>query len=459
MGKKNKKKNSVVNPKNQKKHQGNLSHKDLVNIKIDNAFDKIQKTIKKNKSKESDVVAGKNGELKSERGFSDATKLKYASEVKNFVNNGIPEIIENGIVVETEPGKFIRKYKGDKRLYEPKHWKGEMVDYWFDKMVERYEKGEISADYIINSAHAFGKLQTYVKQYNVLGNELKHLRVGLKGSVDSEQGRLYELHCKGIVKSCEDTTSIKIGSAQADKVLNDIISNLPKNNRNYEAIKNVLISQYDTGGRISAEVGLKVKHIDLEKLQKHYEKDKNNFNHRTPLTEASRSFYEKHIEGKNPDSNVYEFVDSQGRRMSNKRAVKEVQNAIKLASEKAGYTKYSKEGKLIERVTSHSLRRAYAQKLYDSTKNQTMAQIQAQISAYVNNQGSNKEGIVKRIENERYRLNYYRRKNGLPTRDFTHEELRRLLVSLHLGHSRIDIVAARYITTDRKLMSEKKASA
>ncbi|MBY0213883.1 tyrosine-type recombinase/integrase [Priestia aryabhattai] len=454
--KENKRKNTTQSTRNQskKKHQGKLSHKEIVLKKLEAGFDRIQEIVKESKSKEKTVVGEESGQTKTERGFSDATKEKYFGCVENFVNNGIPDIIENGIEIETENG-FVTKFKGNKKLYDHTYWKGEMVDYWFDKLVERHEKGEVSADYIVCSAHAFSKLQTYVKQHEVLGEGFNKLRVGLKGSVNSEEGRLYKLHCKGIVKSADDTTSIKLGSQEAKQVVEDVIKHIPKTLQNYDSICSVVRSQLNTGGRITAEIKLKVKDINFETNQKRYEKDKNNFSRNVPMNEESKSLYQPHMEGKNGESHLYDFYDKKGRRLNTKQAVREVQDALRNASLKAGYTKHSEEGKVIERLTSHSFRRGYAQSIYDSTKDQTKAEIQSRIAEYVNNQGSNKEGILARIKAERYRLNYYRRKNNLEIRDFTHEELRRLLVSLHLGHSRIDIVGARYITTDRALPNEK----
>ncbi|MEH7119509.1 hypothetical protein V7128_19140 [Neobacillus vireti] len=127
--------------------------------------------------------------------------------------------------------------------------------------------------------------------------------------------------------------------------------------------------------------------------------------------------------------------------MNKREASKYVQNIIRSVSTISGLRENNK------RYTSHSTRRLFAQKLYDSTRYVSKKNLQKMIGEYINKQGSNKEGIINRIASEKNRLNYYRIKQGKEKVDFTWEQLRRLYVSLHLGHSRIDHIK-RYINYD-----------
>jgi hypothetical protein len=101
------------------------------------------------------------------------------------------------------------------------------------------------------------------------------------------------------------------------------------------------------------------------------------------------------------------------------------------------------------RFNTHSNRKAFAQNLYDSTKNYTKHQIKGLMSDYIQEQGSNQDQIKERINRELERVNKYRIKNGLAKRSFTREELRILYVSLMLGHSRMSIVKKNYIITEK----------
>ena len=364
--------------------------------------------------------------------IDEDTAKKYGGCVKNFMNNFIPELIEQ---------------TGNDKLFNPNFWKGSHVDQWFDQLIDRAKSGVMTNGYVVGSAHAFGKLQELVNHEGA-HRKIEKVRVGLKGSIESGQGRLHQLHKEGISSGNDQPTSMKPKGDELEKII-DKIPDSP----NKTTIVNVLRAQYHTGGRITAEVGLKVGDIDFDRSTKFYDKDKQEFSRRTFISEQQKDFYKSLTAGKPAGSPVFVIRDQSGKQMDKESAVKHVQNVVREASQKAGLT-ICNNGKVVSRYTTHSSRRGYAQSFYDRTRHWSTEKLKKETAKYLNAQGSNKEKIIERIQNEKERLNWYRLKNGLPMKDFSWEQRRRLLVALHLGHSRIDHIK-RYIEPDPPLSQMK----
>lgn len=377
---------------------------------------------------------------------SDTAKT-YFSRIQNFFNT-LDKIKEEG------------KDKKSRDAYNPKFWKSEWVDKHFNWLYDRFDgNGEkpVSGGYIENTTHAFGKLQELVRDRGVWKNAgVEKIRVGFKGSIESKTGRLYENYCRGAIQSNDEKTSMKATDKEYKKIVDAIDTVILKNDRNYQTIKNAIISQGFTGGRITAEINLKAGDIDLEKMTKFYDKDKNHFSRRVPLEVHQKLFYAKLTLDKAEGSPLFPLYDKDGKQMSKEDASKYMQNTYKKISEKAGLIERDEKGKVTSRYTSHSTRRVFAQRLYDSTKYMKKEAIWDKIQEYVNLQGSNKEGILRRIHNEKVRLNYYRLKNNLPMKDFTWEQMRRLYCMLQLGHSRTDTLCQSYIIPDKPFYKNKK---
>ena len=350
---------------------------------------------------------------------------------------------------------------GSEKYYSPNYWKGNWADEWVDDMVERYENDQLVATTIENRVHSLHKLADLVKEENFFGNKVEKIRVGLKGSVKEGRGHLFTLHQEGVVDDKGHVTSMKPKGDELER----IIAEIPKTNRNYESIVCALTSQAHTGGRIKAELSLRVGAIDYTIQTKKYIKDKNKFTRNVPIANEHMDYYKALEWGKNQGAPLYPIFDKNGKEMSPSDASRYVQEVLNRAVEKAGVNyedtiiKTDKNGKEREvavtmRYTSHSTRRGFAQKQYDKTRYWTKDKIKEAIGDYVNLQGSNKEKILKRMENERKRINYHRIKKGQPEKEFSWEQLRRMYVSLQLGHSRIDIVA-RYVDLDKPIHERK----
>lgn len=388
-----------------------------------------------------------------EKGFQDAVKrgevadMTYYNRIKTFVNQEIAKKVD-----ETK----------NKKLWNPKFWKGSFAQEYIDNCIDRYQNDDLSATYIENTVHAFHKFGQLVKEHQILGKKVDKVRMGFKGSVKNGNGYLGQLHNEGVVDNKDHVTSMKPTGDELQKVINAI----PDTNRNKETIVNLLQAQQTTGGRIKAELKLKKSDIDFKNGLKTYHKDKNKFTRRTEIDKEYMDFYKDITDKKFDGSPLFALKRKDGSDMSADEGSRYVSEVLKRAAEKAGVnyittiTKKDKEGNEREvevemRFTTHSIRRKYGQKEYDKTRFWNKEKIKKAIGDYLKQQGSNKERIQERINNERERINYFNIKNGKEPKDFSWEQYRRLYTSLKLGHSRLSVVS-RYVEFDEPISKRKK---
>lgn len=369
-------------------------------------------------------------------------------DVEKTINNVFNQGEAKGIVEKSRGSyqecvermaKWIHGYAkevGDERLANPKHWKGHVVDKYFEQNIERWEKGEYSASSLQKDVFAIEKFRVCVKETGALGKGVE-VRVGLKGSVESGEGRLAQLSKHGVVS---EGTGRKATPAECKTVQNGIAASASPNAKTASDVNTL---QQLTGGRVTAALGLKVGDIDFKNNTIAFEKDKNGFSRTVPLSPVAVAFLKPLVTGKSAGSPVFTIQRSNGSDANKVQGAKAVQTLTKNAADKAGV------GNSQSRFTPHSNRRCYAQTEYNATKSLSYSQLKKNIYNQVGLQGSNKPIVMQRIENELYRINYYRREEGLKPKDFSTEQLRRLYVSLLLGHSRLDVVL-HYINPDKK---------
>ena len=319
--------------------------------------------------------------------------------------------------------------ENDKRLL-PSHMNGKLWDDYFERLAVRYEEGTLTADTIEKRVHALEAFRTFFNNTNVAGD--KTVRIGNK------QERLDHLKERGVLSSQDEVTAMKPSVAAVNAVHSNI-------NTNTEAGQMSLVAnqlQVETGSRIKALMKLQVQDVDFEKCTLRFPKDKNNFTRTVPLTQTAASLLKPLCEGKKDGAPIFALKDRNGHDMSLEKLVKTVQRYTNDAAKESGVNRENR------RYTTHSNRKRYAQNLYGQTRMMTTQQLKTAIRNYVNMQGSNKEGIVERINRELDRINRYRLMNKQPKKGFTREQLRRMLVSLHLGHSRLDVLS-RYVVFDK----------
>lgn len=320
--------------------------------------------------------------------------------------------------------------KNSKRIL-PKYTNGSTWDKYFEYLIERWETGTLSAGQIHRRVHALEAFRKMVNSTNVCGKHTK-IRVG-----DTSE-RLNHLKSRGIYRSRDTITASKPTDIQIQAVQ----SNFNTNTKNGEISLIINQLQIECGARIKSLFKLKIEHIDFNNETITFQNDKNNFTRTVPMTKTAKEILEVPCGEKKIGSLIFTLKDSKGNDMSLEKAVKTVQRYTQNAAKKANV--YSKN----KRFTTHSNRKRYAQNLYNKTRYMSRHQLKKAIGHYINNQGANQEIIVERIKKELNRINHYRKMTKKEKKGFSHEYLRRLYVSLHLGHSRCDIVLS-YINPDK----------
>jgi integrase len=322
----------------------------------------------------------------------------------------------------------------DSKRILPKYMNGSTWDQYFEHLTKRYEQGNLSAGTIQKRVHALEAFRKMVNNTQVCGKNTK-VRVG-----DKEE-RLDYLKNRGVVRSKDEITAIKPSIEEMNAVHSHI--NTSTENGKTSLIINKL--QVECGGRIKSIFKLEVRDINFKKGTITFRNDKNNFTRTVSMTEEARSFLTVACAGKSPGSLIFTLKDKNANDMNLKNSVKTVQKYTNAASKKAGVNHEKR------RYTTHSNRKRYAQNLYNSTRYMTNKDLRKAIGSYVKNQGANREKLVTRMKAELERVNHYRKLKKLDKKGFSHEQLRRMYVSLHLGHSRCDVVVRSYINTDKKI--------
>ncbi len=344
-------------------------------------------------------------------------------------------------------GKWLHENLGGKDA-KLTHWKGGNIEKYIDHLVDRYNAGTISADSIHKTVHALEKARLIVKETQCLGKnngKSRVLRTGLK------EERLEKLNELGVIRAKSEITAKKSEIHEAKQVIGSMAGVMRNTrtgsnvDRNKETILDIANFQLLTGSRITAAVNLKMSDVDLKNNVVTFNKDKNGFTRRVPLTSEARDFLQSRIdnaraEGKKEDSPLFEMKDRNNNTMNKQKSAKLVQEQTKKGAEAAGIYKQD------SRFNTHSYRKAYAQNVYDGTKGMSAKQLHKMIGEHLQRQGSNKERVAARLQKEMERINKY---NKYKNR-FSIEQLRCLVVSLYLGHSRIDVVQRNYIVTDKE---------
>jgi integrase len=420
---------------------------------------RLGKKKKKQKQKQKNQPINKNNSIKPKKTnldialdnvaavFREAKKAGLGVK-KEGMRNSTYESYEKSMITML---KAIDKMEDiDSKRLLPRYMNGETWDKYFEHIADRYEKGNLSAGQIHRRIHALEAFRQFINNTDVCGKRIKTEVDGKevwikekKIRVGNKDERLDYLKFLGVYRSKDEITAIKATQEEVDLV--QLHMNTTTKSGKTSLIVNQL--QNDCGGRIKSIFKLEVKDIDFDKKTITFRNDKNNFTRTVPMTKGAERILIDACFGKKPGSPVFTLKYQNGNDMNLEDSVKTVQYYTNNAAKAASVNREDR------RFTTHSNRKRYAQNLYDQTRYMSKDQLKKTIGNYVRMQGPNKEILVDRMKKELDRINYYRKKNGLDKKGFSQEHFRRLFVSLHLGHSRCDIVRY-YVNFDISVKSQ-----
>ncbi|WP_421385553.1 tyrosine-type recombinase/integrase (plasmid) [Bacillus salacetis] len=380
---------------------------------------------KQNKSKKNNLEIAKGNVLAA---FREAKKAGITVNKENMRESAYESYQKSMITMLND----LAGIQGvDSKRLLPKYMNGKSWDEYFEHLSNRYESGSLSAGQIQRRVHALEAFRHFVNETNVCGNT--KIRVGNK------EERLNYLKFRGVVRSKDEITAIK----PSNEEVAEVHSNINTRTESGRLAQTINKLQFYTGARIKSVFKLEVRDIDFDKGTISFRNDKNNFSRTIPLNKEAKDLLEDACNGKKPGAFLFTIKGRDGNDKKIEDAVKVIQSYTTEAAKSSGVNRENR------RFSTHSNRKGYAQNFYSSTRYMSSKQIKKLIGEFVKNQGSNREQIVARMKTELDRINTYRKKRNLKKKGFSHEQLRRLLVSLHLGHSRCDIVLS-YIKPDKK---------
>jgi hypothetical protein len=264
---------------------------------------------------------------------------------------------------------------------------------------------------IFKIVHALAKYQA------VLRHQYKYrARIIAKGRVLEEFKKL-----KFRRRAAEVRKSRKINLEQAQMITGRIAQS---KSPNASIFSKVAEFQMMTGSRVTAALRIKRMDIDFENYTVTFVKDKGG---RTRTVKVDKNYMEQleqQVGNYSPRRPIFEIRQSSGRQMALRLARLEYQRVYRNAAIKCGLTGAS----------THSQRKAYAQSQYEGLLMLSWHALREELVDEMS--GDPKLRIKERIKKQTRTINRQR----ITRRRLTREEMARLIVSIHLGHNRLDVM-------------------
>lgn len=291
---------------------------------------------------------------------------------------------------------------------------------YLETKIQAYEKGNGSAFSMRQLAHALHSFREASHKTGVFKHTCKC------ADKNKMLGTLTE---RGIFRKASDSTTLKANHSDYEKVQKEV----EKSNTNRhlkEEIKTVHELQRYCGMRVHEAVKMKVKDIDLAGGTVFI---KGKGGHERTVKIESKELLDKLkdlCKGKNANSQVIIARKRDGNQLTNSEFGKRVKEEIRGAAEKSGVDRNAKK------YTTHSGRKAYAQAQMDKYKSYSKNQLKNEIAKRCqDNKTKRKYDAV--IKNIRKKITEGSKNEG---RKLNNKEMCLFLVSLDLGHYRLDVV-------------------
>ncbi|BCD26951.1 hypothetical protein BC30090_p61 (plasmid) [Bacillus cereus] len=334
---------------------------------------------------------------KNKKQLSDRTINTYCGIVKSY-NNWLEKT--HGISVDRAKPRHAMEY--------------------LETKIQAYEKGNGSAFSMRQLAHALHSFREASHKTGVFKHQCK---------VADKNKMLGTLTERGIFRKAGDSTSLKANHNDYEKVQKE--ADKSNTNRHLkQEIKTVHELQRYCGMRVHEAVKLKVKDIDLANGTVYI---KGKGGHERTVKIENKELLDKLkdlCKGKNANSQVIIARKKDGNQLTNSEFGKRVKQEIRGAAEKAGVDRNGKK------YTTHSGRKAYAQAQMDKYKSYSKTQLKKEMAKRCQDKKT-KNKYDKVLETIRKKIT---EGSENKERKLTHKEMCQFLVSLDLGHYRLDVI-------------------
>ncbi|HDR6479684.1 TPA: tyrosine-type recombinase/integrase [Bacillus cereus] len=291
---------------------------------------------------------------------------------------------------------------------------------YLETKIQAFEKGNASAFSMRQMAHAFHSFRVASAETGTFKHTCK---------VADKRDMLNTLTERGIFRKSADSTVLKANHSDYEKVQKELnVATTSKHLR--EDIKTVHELQRYAGMRVHEAVKLKVSDIDF-KSGTVYIKGKGG--HERTVKIESKELLEKLknlCTGKSERSQVIIARKRDKNQLTNEEFGKRAKEEIRGAAVNAGVDRNGK------RYTTHSGRKAYAQAQMDKYKSYSKNQLKKEVAKRCQDKKT-KQKYDAVIKNIRKKITEGSKNEG---RKLTNKEMCQFLVSLDLGHYRLDVV-------------------
>lgn len=319
--------------------------------------------------------------------FSRATMANYQNVVRDFTQfvfaqHGITDI------------NFLRQAHGEE---------------FIQHQLERFSRDEIAAGTVKTYIHALSKLQNMARD-----------QTGKRIRVINAEKALERANASGAIRHYEDADKGRIiNREQAEQMIHSLVES---RSHNAQVLSEYARFSMETGSRISAGLRLQVKDLNFERNTVTFHSDKGGKTRTVLIDPKYMSHLKTLVEGKSSGRQVFELRNRKGHLLKISTARKQAENLYARHASKLG----------LEGANYHSQRKAFANARYSEYKAMNYKALERDLARRMKDspQLARKMQALESKSGARHGSG----------RHYSHQQLAKLLVSIDLGHERLDVL-------------------
>lgn len=335
--------------------------------------------------------------FRAEHTFSHETTENYASVARDF-------------------GNFVYQSHGvtDLRFVKSEHGQA-----FIERQLERFQSGEISAGTVKTYIHSLAKLQSMARE-----------QMGARIRVINKDEMLTRAKEVDAVRRIEDAHKGRIISrVEAEQMVDRLAGS---HSPNALVISELARFALETGARITAGLRFQVQHIDFDRNAVTFEGDKGGKTRTVVQVDPS---YMRHLQtladGRTPGRQVFEILRQDGNLHNLDGARHTIENLYARHAEKLGF----------DGANFHSQRKAFANVRYATYRGLNYKALERELSERMKVSPQ----LADKMKNIESRMGAH---HGAG-RHLSHDQIAKLLVSIDLGHERLDVLRF-YLESDEE---------